>query len=123
MSASTSTSTRAPTAVHWTNASTVDIGPRTPATPAAPVAVATPDRPAKRSFPFCPFEFKAVKCSMWHKQAVPLPPPAWFTHGAPVSRKSLLPALTAAEAALWRAEPFNFDIDTEWLLFEAEQRL
>ena len=123
MSASTYTSTRAPTAVHWTSVSTVDIGPRTSATSAAPVAVATPDPPAKHSFPFCPFEFRPVKCAMWHNQPVPLQPPVWFTQALPVPRASLLPPLTSAETALWRAEPLNFDIDTEWLLREAGQTL
>jgi len=133
------TNGHAHTAVTWTSPTIVDIVPHipvpttaiagVPAVPAVPTVPSVPAVPAvpaarpKRAFPFCPFEFKPVKCAKWHEQLVPLPPPTWFTDTLPVPPASLLPVLTKAEASLWHAEPFNFDIDTEWLLFEAEKRL
>lgn len=121
---SASNTTRAPTAVTWTSPTIADIGPRqAPPATAATAAHTAPAAHPKRKFPFCPFEFKPVKCAKWNEQTMPLPPPAWFTYALPVPPASLLPALTNAEAALWRTEPFNFDIETEWLLLEAEQRL
>jgi hypothetical protein len=127
-----STSTGAPTSVHCTNASTVDIVCRKKVsavdnayqTSAPAVNTAQPTKAsAVRSFPFEPFEFRGPPCAVWYKQKPQPPLSSSLSQTCPVPRASLAPPLTAAETALWRAEPFNLDIDKEWLLFEAEQSL
>lgn len=127
-----STSTRAPTSVHWTNASTVDIVSRKKVsavdnayqTSASAVNTAQPTKAsAVRAFPFEAFEFRGPPCAVWHTQKPPPPLSSSLSQTCPVPRASLALPLTAAETEQWQAEPFNLDIDTEWLLFEAEQSL
>ena len=126
-----STSTGTTTSVHCTNASTVDIGSRKKFSAvdnayqtSAPAVNNAPAEPSTVcAYPFEPSKFLGPWCAVWYKQKPQPPLPSWWSQTCPVSRASLAPPLTAAETALWPAEPFNLDIDTEWLLFETEQSL
>jgi hypothetical protein len=73
--------------VQWTNASVVD---------------------AASAYPFDAFGFRGPACAVWYRALPPIPLLSSHTLCCTV----LAPPLTEAEAAQWRADPFNFDI--EW---------
>ena len=80
-------SRHASASVQWTNASVVD---------------------AASAYPFDAFGFRGPACAAWYRALPPIPLLSSHTLCCTV----LAPPLTEAEAAQWRADPFNFDI--EW---------